>query len=301
MTSGKIFISYAREDQDTAIRLYHDLKEAGFNPWLDKECLLPGENWQLSIRNAIESSSKFILLMSTKSVTKTGFVNKEVRLALDFLDRHPESSTYFIPARIDDCTPPFSRIEELNRLDLFPSYKEGVARLVRSLGYARPGDGNESVGELKVQLKSSELDRQLIWRASIVIRRSKETSWWRGNDGPWYIEGDGLPSEAIMPGEVVHIEVVPGRYKFRVGYSSFRDVADRIGITRKGYTNTWEGVIKPGVNKFECGLDKSLSARNIGSFITKVFYWFPTGVHFSYESYVIKHVGLEGWPELQES
>ena len=40
-----VFISYAREDSDAAKRLKKDLKDAGLNPWLDKEELLPGQNW----------------------------------------------------------------------------------------------------------------------------------------------------------------------------------------------------------------------------------------------------------------
>ena len=40
-----VFISYAREDSEAAKRLYQELKNAGFIPWLDKESLIAGQNW----------------------------------------------------------------------------------------------------------------------------------------------------------------------------------------------------------------------------------------------------------------
>ena len=42
----KIFVSYAREDLKTAKKLHTDLKAHGFDPWLDEENLLAGENWR---------------------------------------------------------------------------------------------------------------------------------------------------------------------------------------------------------------------------------------------------------------
>jgi len=42
----RIFICYAREDELSARRLFNDLKKAGLDPWLDKESLLPGQEWR---------------------------------------------------------------------------------------------------------------------------------------------------------------------------------------------------------------------------------------------------------------
>jgi TIR domain-containing protein len=67
----RVFISYAREDSDEALRLYNDLKaHTDLRPWLDKKDLLPGQKWQLEIRNAIHNSRYFIVLFSSVSVQK---------------------------------------------------------------------------------------------------------------------------------------------------------------------------------------------------------------------------------------
>ena len=59
MSGPTAFIGYAHEDLEAATRLYHDLKRAGIEPWLDKERLTGGQRWEAAIREAIGSSSFF--------------------------------------------------------------------------------------------------------------------------------------------------------------------------------------------------------------------------------------------------
>ena len=49
----RVFIAYAEEDLATAIRLFQKLEDSGFEPWLDKKRLLPGQNWPRAIKRAI--------------------------------------------------------------------------------------------------------------------------------------------------------------------------------------------------------------------------------------------------------
>ena len=70
---AKVFISYAREDWETAKRLYDDLSRAGVRPWLDSEELLPGQNWISAIDRAIRESSAILIL----AVTATGSTIKK--------------------------------------------------------------------------------------------------------------------------------------------------------------------------------------------------------------------------------
>jgi hypothetical protein len=55
----KIFISYAREDLETAKKLRDDLEKAGIKTWLDKEDLLPGQKWRTIISKEIRECSSF--------------------------------------------------------------------------------------------------------------------------------------------------------------------------------------------------------------------------------------------------
>ncbi len=104
----KIFISYARADYNFASDIYYFLKENGFIPWLDKFDLVPGQDWELEILQNIKTSDFFIACLSKNSVSKRGYVQKELKQALSLLEQFPEGEIYLIPVRIDDCIVPES-------------------------------------------------------------------------------------------------------------------------------------------------------------------------------------------------
>jgi len=93
----KIFISYAREDIDFAKKIYSDLgKYSSLNPWLDVEDLLPGQNWKLTVMQTIKECSFFLLLLSNHSIRKRGFVQKEIKYAIEVLEELPESQIFIM-------------------------------------------------------------------------------------------------------------------------------------------------------------------------------------------------------------
>jgi len=128
-----VFICYAREDVEMAKRLYDDLERAGVSPWLDRKKLLPGQNWKRAIKQAMKDSAYVLALLSSNSVSKTGYVQKELREALDLLEHFPPSKIFIIPARLDDCRPVDERLQDLHRVDLFSSYEEGLERIMQVL------------------------------------------------------------------------------------------------------------------------------------------------------------------------
>lgn len=130
-----VFISYAKEDQRSAERLYLDLKHAGLSVWMDTHDLLPGQLWEREIEEAISRSSYFIALQSTRSVGKRGHVQKELRRALEVAEEYPEDELFVIPVRVEECEPTFRAIQKLQRLDLFPDYAEGLRKLIRVFEY----------------------------------------------------------------------------------------------------------------------------------------------------------------------
>ena len=116
----KIFLSYAHEDIGMAKRIYQDLKRYGLDVWFDNESLLPGQDWEKEIEKAIETSKYFLVLLSLKGMSERGYVQKEIRLALNIFDRCPEDDIYLIPIRLDNCKPVHRRIKKINWVDLFP-------------------------------------------------------------------------------------------------------------------------------------------------------------------------------------
>ena len=82
-TCPQVFIAYAVEDLILARRLCEALRAAGCSPWLDKDKLLPGQNWPRSIEQAIEIADVFVACFSSRSIRKRGQFQSELRYALE--------------------------------------------------------------------------------------------------------------------------------------------------------------------------------------------------------------------------
>ncbi len=118
MDKLRLFLSYAKENSKIARQLRDRLETLGISVWLDDVDLLPGQEWDLEIAEAIAKAHVVILCLSKAVKTKTGFVQAEIRRALDVAERQPEGSIYVIPVRIEECEVPL-RLKHLQWVDLF--------------------------------------------------------------------------------------------------------------------------------------------------------------------------------------
>jgi DNA-binding Lrp family transcriptional regulator len=130
--SPKVFISYAREDKDEVCNLYEFLKQNGLSPWFDDYNLLPGEDWNFKIERAIEKSDFVIICLSQNSVTKRGYIQKEMRKAQSVLEEIPEGDIFIIPIRLEECEVPSSLLSK-HWLDWYS--KDAKEKLLRVFDY----------------------------------------------------------------------------------------------------------------------------------------------------------------------
>jgi hypothetical protein len=129
-----VFISYAREDVSSALRLYSDLKRLGISAWIDVKNLTPGQDWRKAITKAIKKSSYFIALLSSHSISKRGYVQKELKIAFEVLEEFPVGNDVFIiPARLDTCEVEDERLQALHWIDLFESYAIGFNQIYKTI------------------------------------------------------------------------------------------------------------------------------------------------------------------------
>ena len=126
----KIFLCHSSGDKAEVKNIYNLLVERGANPWLDSEKLLPGQDWNLEINKALDSSDVILLCLSKKSVDKEGYVQKEIRIALDRALEMPEGRIFLIPARLEECELPY-KIKTYQWVDLFTT--DGMEKLIKSL------------------------------------------------------------------------------------------------------------------------------------------------------------------------
>jgi hypothetical protein len=128
--SLRVFICHSSSDKEPVRTLYAKLKADGFNPWLDEEDILPGQDWEHEIRQAVRFSHIVIVCLSPSSITKEGYVQKEIRIALDVAEEKPPGTIFLIPARLHDCQVP-ERLQGSQWVDLFVD--RGYERLVTAL------------------------------------------------------------------------------------------------------------------------------------------------------------------------
>jgi hypothetical protein len=126
----RVFLCHSSEDKPTVLELWHRLCADNIEPWFDKKSLLPGQNWESEIKRAVRTSDAVIVCLSRGSVSKKGFVQKEIRFALDIADEHPEDSIFIIPARLEDCAVP-DRLRVWQWVNLYE--EDGYQSLTRAL------------------------------------------------------------------------------------------------------------------------------------------------------------------------
>lgn len=126
----RAFLCHAREDKPAVRDLYKDLRKDGIEPWLDEEDLLPGMDWEQEIPKAVRASDVVLVCLSRSAVNKVGYVQKEIKFALDVADEQPEGAIFLIPLRLEDCEVP-DRVRRWQWVDLFK--EKGYGQLMSSL------------------------------------------------------------------------------------------------------------------------------------------------------------------------
>jgi len=132
-THPKVFLAYVHEDAAMAERLFDAFAHAGFDPWLDRRKLLPGQNWPRAIQEALETSDFVVPCFSAHSVRKKGGFQTEVRYALDCASRIPLDEVFLVPVRLDTCAVPPQISRVVQYVDLFPDFHAGFRRILRVL------------------------------------------------------------------------------------------------------------------------------------------------------------------------
>ncbi|MBL8092405.1 MAG: toll/interleukin-1 receptor domain-containing protein, partial [Anaerolineales bacterium] len=116
----RVFLCHSSTDKPIVRDLYQRLlSETWLDPWLDEENLLPGQDWDMEIEKTVEASDVVLVCVSNNSVTKEGYVQRELKFALDVALEKPEGTIFIVPLRLDDCNLP-RRLRTWQYVDYFP-------------------------------------------------------------------------------------------------------------------------------------------------------------------------------------
>ena len=153
----KVFLCHASQDKPVIRELAQRLFAEGWiDPWLDEKKLLPGQDWRLKIEDAVETSDIVIICLSSNSVTKEGFVQKELRYAREIALEKPDETIFLIPLRLDDCEAPRG-LRFYQWVDYFGDKKnEAYSALIESLKLRH---GQKLVLEVQERILKEKLER----------------------------------------------------------------------------------------------------------------------------------------------
>jgi len=198
MDQVQIFISYAREDQERVKQFYHRLVEAGFHPWLDREHILPGMKWEPIIKAALKRSDFALVCLSATSINKRGFLQKEIKQALEHAQEKLEDDIWLITARLDDCDVPDS-LSAIQWVDLFED--DGWEQLLAALAYQLKKDGKQMPSPQKkteTVRPDSQKPAQEIPKQKSEPRSQPTTSPSPGREKPASTPGESKPNFQVF-------------------------------------------------------------------------------------------------------
>jgi hypothetical protein len=101
-----VFICHASEDKQMALKIWERLKQAGLNPWIDKEGIRGGDQWDQLLEKQIRGVDYFLVVQSGAMADKAkqkSYVNKEIKLALEEQLKFPDQIAFILPVKIEEC------------------------------------------------------------------------------------------------------------------------------------------------------------------------------------------------------
>jgi len=134
-TNLSVFLCHGSEDKPRVRALRETLLSHGFETWFDEVDLLPGQDWDGEIRRAVRRASTVLVCLSSTSVNKSGYLQKEIRFALDVAEEKPDGTIFLIPARLEPCVVP-DRLQQWQWVDLYS--EQGIKRLLAALRARTP-------------------------------------------------------------------------------------------------------------------------------------------------------------------
>lgn len=97
-----VFLSYATPDRERVDKYYDFIQQSGYDVWMDHRHIKAGQSWDYEIKKAFFAAAVIVVFISNNSTNKRGYVQKEIRLAVEKLEEILQDDIYVIPVILDD-------------------------------------------------------------------------------------------------------------------------------------------------------------------------------------------------------
>lgn len=144
---SKVFLSYAHEDRERALRVYRWLDGKGHSVWFDEEHLPPGYPVTSTIEQAIQESDYFVLFLTESAGCRPDWLRKELGLFL--LKEDGETPLHVIPLKYEACTIPVYGpvVAPLSIIDLSDESDVAFERAMERLGGRVGEDSHKTLND----------------------------------------------------------------------------------------------------------------------------------------------------------
>ncbi len=129
------FMSYARADQDIALRFADDLMASGCSIWVDQYDIRPSQHWDRAVETAVRGCHGLIVMLSPASSASSN-VADEVAVAI-------EGGKDVIPVLLHRCTIPL-RMSRMQFIDATENYDMALRRCLASIAKAAPAPDHDA-------------------------------------------------------------------------------------------------------------------------------------------------------------
>jgi len=309
----RVFLCHSSNDKPAVRELYQKLRaEPWIQPWLDEEELYPGQDWNMEIEKAVEVADAIIVCLTKNSINKEGYVQREIRIALDYADYKPEGTLFIIPVRLEECTPP-KRLARWQYADYFEGQRErAFQRLLTSLkkhavslglrveATVPPSmqdnvSGNilgkiEKVGISKLtSVNGKEKTESRFNTALVKIKKIFDFYSWWGRILTGFLFGSSVVLIANLFSKELSLEAI-GILIIISGVSGLLTFPTKLGIIPVVMSFLTFGVAYYLIAVADFGVSKTL----IGSLVVGAFYGIPLGALISRLLYWLKLI-IDKW------
>ena len=133
-----VFLSYASEDREVALRVKQSFDEAGVDVWFDQSALESGDDYRRKVETNIENCSCFVPLISRHTATlEKRFFRREWSKAIHEAEEFPPGYPFIQPILLDDTPldslgiPREFRDRHARKLEALPQLIEDAKKLIR--------------------------------------------------------------------------------------------------------------------------------------------------------------------------
>jgi len=266
----------------------------------------------MEIEKAVEVADAIIVCLTKNSINKEGYVQREIRIALDYADYKPEGTLFIIPVRLEECTPP-KRLARWQYADYFEGQRErAFQRLLTSLkkhavslglrveATVPPSmqdnvSGNilgkiEKVGISKLtSVNGKEKTESRFNTALVKIKKIFDFYSWWGRILTGFLFGSSVVLIANLFSKELSLEAI-GILIIISGVSGLLTFPTKLGIIPVVMSFLTFGVAYYLIAVADFGVSKTL----IGSLVVGAFYGIPLGALISRLLYWLKLI-IDKW------